>query len=518
MLTGFVLFDEPALSRLLEEFRAAMRTLLADLCDELDGPYREASPTRHLPTGFMRAVGAALNQEAFSNWKLVGWIEDLNDLVYLLDVGKQLRRESDTRGFTEAFYSSCKDQFYEHGYLDELFPQGSPQSPGLARRLSRLCEKLACQIRRESLFLVPGLPCRWIEETAQPAWSVPLDVGPHFERGELPGCLPYGVDGGFLAPSAALRRRLLNADTSSRLLIGPEGIDVSIGAQRFPMLAFDASPQWQWRAVAPCYVGSLRQGHQGLTLGPTLVYGRDRAPARVIESNSDLVSRLDGALGVIQAAWPEGARNLALLTTRVVPLQARGVLSFSYRHRPGVSFINCFDRDPFDLIDDLIHENSHHQLNLYLRKATLIQGDRNQEIFYSPWRRSVRPLRGILHATFTFTMGAILFERLSSNGERLASRLSKADTLRARARCLEEIASVQYSFEDLDWAAKRGWLTDTGVGLVDELKRETKHAAKRVAPYASQVARSRYGSELRRHRDDLARAASLYRSGRDAAD
>jgi HEXXH motif-containing protein len=230
-----------------------------------------------------------------------------------------------------------------------------------------------------------------------------------------------------------------------------------------------------------------------------------------------LTERVSRALGTIRAAWPEGAQNLALLTTRVIPLRARGVVSFSYRHRPGVSFINCFERDRFDLIDDLIHENSHHQLNLYLRKATLIQDDRNQEIFYSPWRRSLRPLRGILHATFTFTMGAILFERLSSNAERLAQQLSQADVLRARGRCLEEIASVRYSFDDLDWAADRGWLTAAGIGLIDELKREMKQVAKRIAPYEAEVKHSRYGSGLRRHRNELARAASLYRSGRNAA-
>ena len=59
---------------------------------------------------------------------------------------------------------------------------------------------------------------------------------------------------------------------------------------------------------------------------------------------------------------------LALLTSRIIPLKAKGVVSFSYRHRPGLSFINCFDRDNLDLIDDVIHENSHHHLNLLLRK------------------------------------------------------------------------------------------------------------------------------------------------------
>jgi HEXXH motif-containing protein len=516
MPTRFPLFHAPFLSSLLEEFRAAMRRLLADLCEELDDLTRHSSRSLRVPTAFMRVVGASLAREDFSNWKVVGWIEELNDFVYLLDVREQLRHESDPQGFVEAFYAACESQFYEHGYLEELFPEGRPTPAALARRLNGLCLKLARQVTRESIFLVPGLPCRWVEETAQQPWSVPFEFGPHFERAELPG-IPYGVEGGVLMPPGAEQRRIRHAGRGAGVLIRPDGIDVCLGTQRIPLMAFDASPQWRWRVVPPCHIGLLSQGNGGLTLGPTLVYGADRTPVRVAESNSDLASRFERALDIIRSAWPEGAHNLAMLTTRVIPLQARGVVSFSYRHRPGLSFINCFDRDQFDLIDDLIHENSHHQLNLFLRKATLIQGDRHEEIFYSPWRRSLRPLRGILHATFTFTMGAILFERLSSSADRLAQRLLKKDVLRARARCLEEIASVQYSFNDLDWAAKQKWLTAAGVVLVDELKQEIKQVAKRIARYEAQVIRSRYGPELKRHRNELGRTAVLYRSGRNAA-
>jgi len=516
MLTRFPLFDAPFLSSLLQELRTAMRQLVTDLCDELDGPYRHSSRSHRVPTGFVRAVGAALISESFSNWKVVGWIEELNDLVYLLDVREQLRRESDRRGFVEAFYAACEGQFYEHGYLEELFPAGRPTSAALASRLDRLCGTLARQVTREAIFLVPGLPCRWIEETAQRPWSVPFEFSPHFERVELPG-LPYGVEGGRLVPPAVVQRRIRKAGRRADLLLSSKGIDVCIGTQRSPLLAFDASPHWRWQVVPPCYIASPWQGHGGLTLGPTLVYGKDRTPVRVAESSLDLAPRFKCALDIIRSAWPEGGHNLAMLTTRIVPLRARGVVSFSYRHRPGLSFINCFERDQFELIDDLIHENSHHQLNLFLRKATLLQGNRHEEIFYSPWRRSLRPLRGILHATFTFTMGAVLFERLSSNADRLAQPLSKEDVLRARARCMEEIASVRYSFDDLSWAAKQGWLTAAGVHVVDELKREIKQVAKRIARYDAQVIRSRYGAGLMRHRNELTRAAGLYRPSRNAA-
>ena len=515
VLTHLPLFEAPFLSSLLQELRTTMRQLLTDLCDELDGPYRAASRRLQVPTALLRLVGASLKLEDFSHWKVVGWIEELNDLVYFLDVREQLRRESDRRAFGEAFYAACEGQFYEHGYLDDLFPERRPTSAGLARRLDTLCGKLTRHVTREGLFLVPGLPCRWAEQERQRPALVPFEIGADFERAELPG-IPYGVEGGLLMPPVAVQRRLRHAGHRAGIRFSADRIEVCIGSQRFALLAFDASPQWQWHVVPPCYLASPWQRHGGLTLGPTLVYGKDRTPVRVIESNADLAQRFERALETIQSAWPEGAHNLAMLTTRVIPLRARGVVSFSYRHRPGLSFINCFDRDQFDLVDDLIHENSHHHLNLFLRKATLIQGDRHDEIFYSPWRRSLRPLRGIFHATFTFTMGAILFERLSSNADRLAPRLSKADALRARARCLEEIESVKYSFDDLDWAAKQGWLTTAGVGVVDELKREMRQVEKRIAPYEAQVKYSRHGSELRRHKDDLVRAAGLYRSSRNA--
>lgn len=506
MLTTFPLFDEPILSSLLKELRATMRHLVVDLCDELEGPYRHASRTLRIPTGFVRAVGASLNIEDFSNWKVVGWIEELNDVVYLLDVRDQLRRESDPRGFAEAFYSSCQSQFYEHGYLEELFPEGRPQWTALARRLDRLCEKLARQVSREALFLVPGLPCRWVEEHAPRPWSVPLDFGAQYERAELPDCIPYGLQGGALFPSAAVQRWLRKAGRRAALLIGTDRIDVCVGAQRVPLLILDASPQWQWRAEPSTRIALPLAAQEGLTLGPTVVYGKDRAPVRVVSSALDLADRFARALSVIAAAWPEGAQNLALLTTRVIPLQARGVVSFSYRHRPGLSFINCFDRDQFDLIDDLIHENSHHQLNLYLRKATLIQGDRHEEIFYSPWRRTARPLRGILHAAFTFTMGAMLFERLSHS-----ERLTAADRLRARARCVEEVASVRYALSDLGYAARRlGWLTASGAALVRSLTREIARAHRGLAAQEAGVWRSRYGPSLRRHQEMLRQARETY--------
>ena len=82
-------------------------------------------------------------------------------------------------------------------------------------------------------------------------------------------------------------------------------------------------------------------------------------------------------------------------------------------------------------------------------------------------------VRGILHATFTFTMGALLFDRLAAS-----HCVTDVHRLRAQARCLEEVESVRYSLRDLDYAARQlGWLSESGVALVQSMAREIRRVA-----------------------------------------
>ena len=255
-----------------------------------------------------------------------------------------------------------------------------------------------------------------------------------------------------------------------------------------------------------------------LAVGPTLHYGKNRQPKSLSAIDAKQAARIARAWQAIQRAWPEGHALLTLLTSRVVPLKAPGVVSFSYRHRPGLSFVNCFDRDNLDLIDDLIHENSHHHLNLLLRKQVLYYRDRNQQIFYSPWRRTLRPLRGILHATFTFTMGALLFARLSAWAETRRGRtewrkagLTARHLVRARFRCLEEIESVRYSLQDLEYAGRHlKWMTAPGARLVKQLEGAIANAEQRMSRHRRAVLASRYGPTFRRHVSELAEARRTY--------
>ena len=480
-----------------------MRNLLGELCDDLDRQYRPAAMRLRLPLDFFRLVGASLKPEDYSGWKAVGWIEELNDLLYFVDLSEQLARERTPRAFAGQLFEECQEKFYENSYREELFPAGVPGSPGLQGRLSRLCRRLAGQVTQESLFLVPGLPCLWLAHRRLRTWTVPGRLGGSHERAELPGRLAVGLEGAYLEPPASLAPRL--AGQSTRFIFTPQAIRARIGARTVPLLSH--AEQWHWRRVPPVYVRQPGPSFpNGLTVGANLIYLQDLQPQRVAPTPAGLAKRIQTAVESLERAWPDGVRLFGLLTSRIVPLDAPGVVSFSYRHRPGLSFINTFERDSLDLIDDLVHENSHHQLNLLLRKFEMRRGDRNQEIFYSPWRRSLRPLHGILHATFTFTVGARLFERLASD-----RHLPVGHRLRARFRCLEEAASVGYSIADLSHAADRlGWLSHGGVALVRALRREISDVSRRMGPVRHAVLRSRFGAALRRHLGMLARARATY--------
>ena len=376
---------------------------------------------------------------------------------------------------------------------------------------------MAQDLSFESLWFDPSLPVIWCGQRQPVGWFIKGTLDQNFERAERARTISTGLLGDWCkVPREVVRasQRGLNGIT---FRIEPGGITAKTGRQVFPVWSRSGEKGgWQW-PLCPA-VTAVMTSHSPVTVGPTLVYGRDRQPRTVTATDQKEVTRIARAWRTIQDAWPEGHEVLALLTSRIIPLKAKGVVSFSYRHRPGLSFINCFDRTDLDLIDDLIHENSHHHLNLLLRKHVMYHGDHNQQIFYSPWRRNLRPLRGILHATFTFTMGAMLFERLSSwaSEKRGAARWKKArlkprDLERARFRCLEEVQSVRYSLQDLHYADQHlGWLTGSGRRLVKEMADAIDKVEQSIARYEKAVLGSQFGPSLRRHAKELQQARQTY--------
>ncbi len=510
------LLDAISLARLQDEFRRSMKILLVDLCGELQDQYGGMVRQLALPTGYFRVVASSLDAQVYGNWHVVGWIETLNDLVYFVDVLHQAKKERDLREFAEQLFRQCEHSFFEHGYLEELFPLRRPQAQGLAPRLHRLCMKLSREVTQDSLFFDPRWAMQWSKQSGVGRLRVLGSLEHDFEKAVPALTLPIGTEGDALIVPPAVAAVVGRHPQRLMFEVRPDSIslmekpDVPVCVLKWDKI------EWQWPMKRAAEAMKRAQGP--LTVGATLCYGKDGQPRSVVPTASRHVERIVRASRVIRDAWPEGYELLALLTSRIIPLKANGVVSFSYRHRPGLSFINCFDRDDLDLIDDMIHENSHHHLNLLLRKHVMYRGDHNQQIFYSPWRRTLRPIRGILHAAFTFTMGALLFERLSSWAETSTGRmhwkkagLTKRDLLRARSRCLEEIESVRYSIQDLDYAGRHlKWITGSGARLVRQLEEAIAGAEQRIARHRGAVMRSPFGSALRGHIKELKQARQAY--------
>ena len=148
------------LIRLKHSFRRSIKMLLRELCDDLEQQYPEAISRYDLPISYFRLLHDTLDRQAWDSWKVVGWVEGLNDLLYFIDVLSQLQREPDAKEFADQFLAECQERFYEHTYLDELFPTRRSEPSRLAPRLTSLCERLSRELIQESLLLVPGLPCR----------------------------------------------------------------------------------------------------------------------------------------------------------------------------------------------------------------------------------------------------------------------------------------------------------------------------------------------------------------------
>jgi HEXXH motif-containing protein len=510
------LLDPSAISRLQIEFCQSMRTLLVALCRDLDRHYAELAARLELPVGYFRFVAHAFERAAFSNWKLVGWIEALNDLVYFIDLLTQLGHDRDQKDFAEQLFAQCEENFFENSYLDELFPRGQAEAGGLAGRLQSLCMRLALEVTQESLFFDPRQVFHWMKREGRRSWRVPGRLEPSFERAERAFTIPIGIEGGAVSAPVPVRRAVGRPERRVTLLLNSTEIALQAGRSFAICTWRGGALQWHWPLVKPVHTPAAPSGPP--TVGPTLRYGKNREPKALSVTEARQVARVARAWQTLRKAWPEGHAVLELLTSRVVPLRASGVVSFSYRHRPGLSFINCFDRDNLDLLDDLIHENSHHHLNLLLRKHVLYQHDRNQRIFYSPWRRSLRPLRGILHATYTFTMGALLFARLSSWAEgRQGKRswreagLTARHLMRARFRGLEEIESVRYSLHDLEYAGRHlKWITPSGARLINQLEGAIVDADGQLSRHRKAILASPLGPSLRRHVSELRQARRTY--------
>lgn len=172
------------------------------------------------------------------------------------------------------------------------------------------------------------------------------------------------------------------------------------------------------------------------------------------------------ALANIKKAAPHLYTSFKSFTHTIIPVNEKGIVSYSMQSLPGYSSINMFDRDQLDLMDDLLHENGHHYLNTFLNHQDLINED-DDKIYYSPWRKALRPIRGIYHATFTFYWALELFYNLDVAAEKKILTFTKEERVKIKYRFLEEFFMLEYCRPDLVHAYKNKRVNKEGNELIN---------------------------------------------------
>lgn len=183
-----------------------------------------------------------------------------------------------------------------------------------------------------------------------------------------------------------------------------------------------------------------------------------------IKRSNEFKKRIEKALSVIKRFSPDSYKTFFNFTHTILPINEPGIVSYSLQNLPGYSCINLFERDFIDLMDDLIHENGHHYLNSYLNFCELINED-DEKIYYSPWRNSLRPIRGIYHACFTFFWALHLFGNLFRNFKKM-DFLNESEKEKIASRFIEEYLMLNYCLPDLKHAFKNKKINKDGMKLI----------------------------------------------------
>ncbi len=123
---------------------------------------------------------------------------------------------------------------------------------------------------------------------------------------------------------------------------------------------------------------------------------------------------------LLQRVWPEAAlaahRYLDSVLLQPVPEQGY-VTSVSLGRLQGTLVASM--RDPIQVADALCHEGSHTRLGLFLHHDSLIEDD-GAPIHPSPWRKDLRPLKGLLNGVHAFVNVCELYRRLAEAEPTLA--------------------------------------------------------------------------------------------------
>ena len=157
-------------------------------------------------------------------------------------------------------------------------------------------------------------------------------------------------------------------------------------------------------------------------LPPSVVAELDAVGLSLAEYDDSTASAGVGVLNqawqLVPTVWPGLSSSIRCLVRCVHLLQApSSELDCSYS-TPDLPF-SVFLSVPSDgtrarverVTEALVHETMHLQLSLVERRIPLVESDRGDAFAYSPWRRSERSVRGVLHALYVFVVVQRFWQR-----------------------------------------------------------------------------------------------------------
>lgn len=121
----------------------------------------------------------------------------------------------------------------------------------------------------------------------------------------------------------------------------------------------------------------------------------------------EYVTLVRDGLGLIEKYHPQTFEQLPYFmeVLALKPLEKGNFINLSSSDFPGALICSVIDNS-YRLADNFIHEFHHNRLFLIEQNNPLlldsVEEDKINNIYYSPWRQDLRPLRGILHATYVY--------------------------------------------------------------------------------------------------------------------
>ncbi len=402
-----------------------------------------------------------------------GWIAGCEDALDVAGAALRAARAPRREGRFPASWSRLVDLVADLGELRAAAPRGRVDSAFPARALRVALSHLERQAEDLPLVALAALP----PGKRKGRYRIRFAADPALGRTRAE--LPVAGTGETLARAPGTPRTL-------DLVLGPDVIRAGGRPRPYPSLR---------AAFSVPRVGAV-VASEGLVLR---ILGRDRR----------FEARVSEALDLLERAWPEAATMIRARTHLVVPVLEWGTVSYSSPRRPGVTYVHVESRPLVCLAEDLLHEAAHQRLHEMESFHPLVAPPRGGEEprVYSPWRREWRPVRGLLHGAWTFTVGGRFFERMLRAAEEgvLGRRIGPARRLWLARRLLEEMESVRVALAALRRADRQGLLLPGGRAVVKAIASErrrlraaAREAARRLrAAPGGGVELKRLGAHLR---------------------